>query len=459
MRRLFSVDLAVFALAAGLALTASGAAVALGGDGKGGAGDATGILRQSPDEQAPGAGPRLGGGKKPVDEAPADTPSDMPEDPPAPPGPDEIAPDPVPPADEPQPADPEVSPLVLACDSAAAHPRDPGRPATVIGVETADMNIARAIAACEAAREAYPDHARTAYQLGRAYHAGNRPHEAEAAYFAALAADYESAGLAVGFLYQDDNALNRDAADAFPFFRRAAEAGMADAEFEMGWAYENGLGTGQDYAQAAYWYQRAADQGDKLAMNNLGWLYHEGHGVARDPARAVELYRPGAEAGIPIAQYNLGWALANGVGIAQDQAEAAKWYRRAADNGETFAMLNLGYMYLYGEGVDRDPAEALSLFHRADDDGSIAAKSYIGEVYEFATEYYHAETAAWYYVRALKGGDDWPTTRAADDWDRDVARALQRILRDNGFYTGAIDGVMGPGSVAAMKRVLPPSAE
>ena len=34
-------------------------------------------------------------------------------------------------------------------------------------------------------------------------------------------------------------------------------------------------------------------------------------------------------------------------------------------------------------------------------------------------------------------------------------RGVQRILRDNGFYNGAIDGVMGPGSVEAMKRVLP----
>lgn len=447
MRRRFSCDLAVFTMAVGLALTPTGAALALGDDGPG-------IHRQSPDAPAP----RLGGGKKPVDEAPADPPADPPQDAPADTPdstPEDVAPDPAPPVEEAQPADPEDSRLVHACDSAAAHPRDPGRPATVIGVEGSDINIARAIAACEAARAAYPDHARTAYHLGRAYHAGNRPRESETAYFAALAADYERAAVAIGFLYQDDNALNRDAADAFPFFRRAAEAGLADAEFEMGWAFENGLGTVQDYAQAAYWYQRAADQGDKLAMNNLGWLYHEGQGVERDSERAVELYRPGADAGIPIAQYNLGWALANGVGVEQDQAEAATWYRRAAENGESYAMLNLGYMYLYGEGVDRDPSEALSLFHRADEADAVAAKSYIGEVYEFASEYYDAETAAWYYVRALKAGDDWPTTRAADDWDRDTARAVQRILKDNGFYTGPIDGVMGGGSVTAMKRVLP----
>lgn len=477
MLRLFSWGPCAAVLMAGLAF--SGPALALGGGNKVAVEDGgPEVVAPTPPEapasdpapeSVPGAtfeaapattpvrepGARLGGGKKPVDEGPGQAPAVTP------------APDTATPAPTAQPAPPpnaapesaETSPLVAACDHAAAHPNDPGKPVTVIGVDSGAMDIARAIEACLAAHQAFPDHGRTAYQLGRAYHIGNQPREAEAVYFEALADGYERASLAVGFLYQDDNALNRDAEDAFPFFRRAAEAGQVEAEFEMGWAYENGLGTVQDYAQAAQWYRRAADQGDKLAMNNLGWLYSEGNGVERDPVRAFELYRPGAEAGIAIAQYNLGWAYQNGVGVAQDQLAAAEWYGRAAANGETFAMLNLGYMYLFGEGVTRDPAEALSLFHAADDAGSIEAKSYIGEVYENATEYYHADTAAWYYVRALKGGDDWPTTRAAEDWDNATARAVQRILKDNGFYTGPLDGVMGAGSIAAMKRVLPAAVE
>lgn len=489
MRRLFSCGGSAIALSLVLALSAGGPALALGGDKKGEveSGGAVAAPDTTPEAQpgsgvtepagaepdtpspdagagqtpaptpAPGGRTGLGGGKKPVDEGAADTPAT----PDAMPDP-EIAT----PAPQPQPTPPpgastsaEGSALVHACDTAAAHPNDADKPVTVIGVDGDDMNIARAIEACLAAHEAFPDHGRTSYQLGRAYHLGNRPRDAEAAYFAALAAGYERAGIGVGFLYQDDNALARDDADALPFFRRAAEAGLVEAEFEMGWAYENGLGTAQDYAQAAMWYQRAADQGDKLAMNNLGWLYSEGHGVERDPERAVALYRPGAEAGIAIAQYNMGWALQNGVGIAQDALAAADWYSRAADNGETFAMLNLGYMYLFGEGVTRDPAGALSLFRRADEAGSVEAKSYIGELYEYASEYYDPDNAAWYYVRALKGGDEWPITRATADWDNATARAVQRILKDNGFYTGPIDGVMGAGSVEAMKRVLPAGAQ
>jgi TPR repeat protein len=491
MRRFIAGGCSAIALSVVLALAAGGPALALGGEkiGDVDSGGAAVTPDPLPDTQpgtavtvpaggdgdtpspdagagqtpapnpAPSGRTGLGGGKKPVDEGAADTtgtPDAMPDPDIATPAP-QPQPQPTPPSTTPE--NPEGSALVHACDNAAAHPSDADKPATVIGVDAADMNIARAIEACRAAHEAFPEHGRTAYQLGRAYHLGNRPRDAESAYFAALAVGYERAGLAVGFLYQDENALARDAADALAFFRRAADAGLVEAEFEMGWAYENGLGTAQDYAQAAVWYQRAADHGDKLAMNNLGWLYSEGHGVERDPERAVALYRPGAEAGIAIAQYNMGWALQNGVGIAQDSLAAADWYGRAADNGETFAMLNLGYMYLFGEGVTRDPGQALSLFRRADEAGSVAAKSYIGELYEHASEYYDPDNAAWYYVRALKGGDEWPITRATADWDNATARAVQRILKDNGFYTGPIDGVMGAGSVEAMKRVLPAGAQ
>ena len=61
----------------------------------------------------------------------------------------------------------------------------------------------------------------------------------------------------------------------------------------------------QDYAQAAAWFRRAADQGHANAQYNLGLMYGAGEGVPQDYAQAVTWYRQAAEQGRANAQYNL----------------------------------------------------------------------------------------------------------------------------------------------------------
>ena len=46
--------------------------------------------------------------------------------------------------------------------------------------------------------------------------------------------------------------------------------------------YENGRGVPQDYAEAVRWYRRAAEQGDADAQFNLGVMYGKGQGVPQD---------------------------------------------------------------------------------------------------------------------------------------------------------------------------------
>jgi TPR repeat protein len=40
-----------------------------------------------------------------------------------------------------------------------------------------------------------------------------------------------------------------------------------------------GNGVPQDYAQAFAWWRKAADKGNADAQNNLGWMYVRGRGV------------------------------------------------------------------------------------------------------------------------------------------------------------------------------------
>jgi TPR repeat protein len=61
--------------------------------------------------------------------------------------------------------------------------------------------------------------------------------------------------------------------------------------------YYTGQDIPQDYAQAVQWYRKAAEQGLAQAQYNLGFMYDKGRGVRQDDAQAVAWYRKAAEQG------------------------------------------------------------------------------------------------------------------------------------------------------------------
>jgi TPR repeat protein len=64
--------------------------------------------------------------------------------------------------------------------------------------------------------------------------------------------------------------------EAAAWFRKAAEQGVARAQFHLGFCYECGEGVQRDKGQAAIWYRRAADQGDGDAKTRLSGIYASG---------------------------------------------------------------------------------------------------------------------------------------------------------------------------------------
>ena len=54
--------------------------------------------------------------------------------------------------------------------------------------------------------------------------------------------------------------------------------------------YANGQGVRQDDAQAVQWYRKVAEQGDAEAQYNLGLMYYKGEGVRQDLALAQEWF-------------------------------------------------------------------------------------------------------------------------------------------------------------------------
>lgn len=83
--------------------------------------------------------------------------------------------------------------------------------------------------------------------------------------------------------------------DSATRYRKAAEKGVADAQFVLGAMYANGQGVERDYNEAAAWYRKAADQGYAKAQYNLGRMYISGQGVPYDYLQAVKWFNRAAE--------------------------------------------------------------------------------------------------------------------------------------------------------------------
>jgi len=109
-----------------------------------------------------------------------------------------------------------------------------------------------------------------------------------------------------------------------------------------------GTGLPRTQSRRYTWYRRAAEAGHAGAQFNLGVCYSNGDGVAKDAEQAASWFRRAAEAGHADAQFNLGCCYANGDGVAKDAEQAVSWYRRAAEAGYATAQFNLGICYSYG---------------------------------------------------------------------------------------------------------------
>jgi len=109
---------------------------------------------------------------------------------------------------------------------------------------------------------------------------------------------------------------------------KAAQAGLAKAQFNLGWHLS--FGAQPELAQGQDWLAQAAAQDDPDALYSLARMHWLGQGQRADAAAALNLYEKAAVLGDVGAQFNLGFMYANGQGTAQDFAQALHWYRCAA---------------------------------------------------------------------------------------------------------------------------------
>ena len=90
-------------------------------------------------------------------------------------------------------------------------------------------------------------------------------------------------------MYERGIGVSKNERESLVWYRKSAEQGYSNAQFNLAVMYENGRGTAVDFDQAHQWYRKAAVQGDGLAVGNLGMLYIRGQGVKQNKVAGLAL--------------------------------------------------------------------------------------------------------------------------------------------------------------------------
>ena len=125
---------------------------------------------------------------------------------------------------------------------------------------------------------------------------------------------------------------------------------------------------GSQNAQAAREsFKKAAEAGNAQAAVLLGTLYAQGLGGPKSDWDAVRMFRQAADAGYARGMFNLGlmYELGRVVPVGQDNKAAAHWYTEASNRGDSDASFRLGLMYEEGRGVAKDLNEASRLYGKS----------------------------------------------------------------------------------------------
>jgi hypothetical protein len=153
--------------------------------------------------------------------------------------------------------------------------------------------------------------------------------------------------------------------EAVGYFRKAAEQGLAGAQFDLATSYRRGLGVPQDLHQSFSWLRQAAQQGHRTAQFNLALMYGMGQGTTEDLAQAFFWMRKAAEQGDADAQHKLALSYIHGHGVPKSVELAVPWTLKAAQQGHPEAQFYAGVMHEGGEGLEQDTQRAIAWYRKA----------------------------------------------------------------------------------------------
>ena len=245
------------------------------------------------------------------------------------------------------------------------------------------------------------------------------------------------------------------AAPARQTLREAATNGDASAQYEIGQRYANGAsGLPKDDEQAAYWLNRAAEQGLAPAQYRLGTMFEKGNGVPENPTKARTWYERAASQGNVKAMHNLAVMQAEGAGGPQDFAGAARSFDAAAQHGLADSQYNLAILHERGLGVERNLAEAYKWFAIASANGDADADARAEALKNSvdAAKLVEAELAARTFAPRPADAGANQVSWQPEMTPAAMVREAQRILGSLGYDAGPADGQAGSRTLDAVRQ-------
>ncbi|KAI8641412.1 hypothetical protein BD408DRAFT_483482 [Parasitella parasitica] len=132
---------------------------------------------------------------------------------------------------------------------------------------------------------------------------------------------------------------------AYKLYRKVAEAGDMDGQFQVAYMLSNGIGVAKDVNAAFSWYVQSAEQGHKTAQYSLGIYYETGLDIAVNLEKAKQWYTLAAKE-LPMAMVRLAKVL---LGLDDDTEEniqqATDWLNKAIEKGDVTALRELANLY------------------------------------------------------------------------------------------------------------------
>lgn len=148
-----------------------------------------------------------------------------------------------------------------------------------------------------------------------------------------------------------------------------AEENVA-AMLELGRRFEEGIALEQKPAEAFAWYKKAADVGDDEAQFTIGWFYQQGLGIEKNIKEALTYYELSAEQANSKAMNNVAILYGNGLGTNENGKRARQWLEKAIEYKEEKARTNLAVLYLQGrDRLKIDFEKGMSLLLEAEKNG------------------------------------------------------------------------------------------
>ncbi len=180
--------------------------------------------------------------------------------------------------------------------------------------------------------------------------------------------------------FNAENGKLLDREKGYSLILQAAEAGLADAQYEIGRFYNAGIHVVQNDSLALEWTKLAAKQNHAKAINACGMYYLNCTEVGENLELAFEYFQKGATLNFAPSYYNLGVCYYDGKGTERDVTKAIYYLIKAAELNYTEGQYILARAYYFGEGVTQDREKSYYWAKIASENGHALACNLAGVI-------------------------------------------------------------------------------